>query len=148
MIPGFSTRLGWERRWKSFMANSKDWRSENVNAPELNCKVVKKVATPPLPPPFVHQRPLFRSISPFKQKISYPPQVTQFLEGPTPQPPWGGGGSNYEHPLVIFQVAANFLINQQQNIFAQGTLYSFFIPKRKLRSPSQNHSFYHISYYF
>ena len=47
MIPGFSTRLGWERGWKSCMANSKDWRSENVNMMiELNCKVVKKVATP------------------------------------------------------------------------------------------------------
>ena len=42
MIPGFSTRLGWERGWKSCMANSKDWRSENVNMIELNCKVVKK----------------------------------------------------------------------------------------------------------
>ena len=35
MIPGFSTRLGWEREWKSWrlgwescMTNSKDWRSE------------------------------------------------------------------------------------------------------------------------
>ena len=37
MIPGFSIRLGWERGWKSCMANSKDWRSENVNAIELNC---------------------------------------------------------------------------------------------------------------
>ena len=35
MIPGFSTRVGWERGWKSCMANSKDWRSENVNAIEL-----------------------------------------------------------------------------------------------------------------
>ena len=36
MIPGFSTRLGWEGGWKSCMANSKDWRSKNVNAIELN----------------------------------------------------------------------------------------------------------------
>ena len=35
------------------MANSKEERSENVNAIELNCKVVKKVASPP----FLHQPP-------------------------------------------------------------------------------------------
>ena len=50
--------------------------------------------------------------------------------------------------FVIFQVTADFLINQLQNIFTPGTLYSFFISKRKLRSPSENRSFYHISYYF
>ena len=46
MIPGFSTRLGWERGWKSCMANWKGWRSENVNAIKLNCKVVKKWQPP------------------------------------------------------------------------------------------------------
>ena len=40
MIPGFSKRLGWKRGLKSCMANSKEERSENVNAIELNCKVV------------------------------------------------------------------------------------------------------------
>ena len=28
MIPSFSTRLGWERGWKSCVANSKNWRFE------------------------------------------------------------------------------------------------------------------------
>ena len=60
MIPGFSTRLGWEHGWKSCMANSKDWRSENVNMIELNCKAVKKVATPHfyINPPFLGLSPL------------------------------------------------------------------------------------------
>ena len=57
MIPGFSTRLGWESGWKSYMANSKDWRSENVYVIELNCKVVKKVATSPAPPSLHHPPP-------------------------------------------------------------------------------------------
>ena len=86
MIPGFSTRLDErERGWKSCMVNSKDWRSENVNMTELNCKVVKKVATPP----FLHQPP-FQVYPPFLAKNFIPsPQVTQFLEGPTPPPsPW------------------------------------------------------------
>ena len=46
----------------------------------LNCKVVKKVATPPIStsiPPF-QVYPLFLA------KNFIPPQVTQFLEGPTP----------------------------------------------------------------
>ena len=43
-MPGFGTRLGWERGRKSCMDNSNDWRSKNVNVIELNCKVVKKVA--------------------------------------------------------------------------------------------------------
>ena len=41
-----------------------------VNVVELNCKVIKKVATPPpLPPPtppFLHQPPIFRFIPPGK----------------------------------------------------------------------------------
>ena len=60
MVPGFSTRLGWECGWKSCMDNSKDWRSENVNAIELNCKVVKKVV-----PPDFYINPPFRFIPPF-----------------------------------------------------------------------------------
>ena len=55
---------------------------------------------------------------------------------------------HFEKKNLIFQVTADFLINQLQNIFTTGTLYSFFISKRKLRSPSENRSFYHISYYF
>ena len=95
MILGFSTKLGWGRGWKSCMANSKDWRSENVNAIELNCKVVKKVATAP---PFLHQPPLSRFITPFLAKKFVPLQVTKFLEGPTPPPApliRGRGSSNY-----------------------------------------------------
>ena len=61
---------------------SKDWRSANVNAIELNCKVVKKVTTQistSTPPPF-------SALSPLSSKTfcTPPPQVTQFLEGPTP----------------------------------------------------------------
>ena len=29
MIPGFRTRLEWERGWKSCIVSSKDWRSKN-----------------------------------------------------------------------------------------------------------------------
>ena len=79
MIPGFSTRLGWERGWKSCMAKSKDRRSENVNVIELNCNVVKKVATP-LPPPYLHQAPLFRFIPPFLAKISSLPKWINFCK--------------------------------------------------------------------
>ena len=42
---------------------------------QLNCKVTQK-----------WQPPLFRVILPFQQNICYSPQVTQFLEGPTPPP--------------------------------------------------------------
>ena len=67
----------------------KDWRSENVNVIELNCKVVKKVATP-----HFYINPPFQVYSPFLAKNFVPlPQVTQFLEVPTP-PPFNkeGGG--------------------------------------------------------
>ena len=86
MIPGFSTRLGWERGWKSYMDNSKDWRSENEHAIELNCKIVKKVATPPL----------FSGLSPISsKKISHPPSDSIF-GSPTPSPLLiRKGGSNY-----------------------------------------------------
>ena len=49
-----------ENGWKSCMTNWKDWRSENVNLIELNCKVVKKVATPHfcINPPFSGLSPL------------------------------------------------------------------------------------------
>ena len=54
-----------------------------VNVIELNCKVIKKVATPSIftstPPP-----PPLQVYPPFLGKILYPPQVTKFLEGPTP----------------------------------------------------------------
>ena len=64
------------------MANSKTERSENVNAIELNCKVAKKLQPPP---PFLHQRPPpFSGLSLLSSKKIHTPQVTQFLEGPTP----------------------------------------------------------------
>ena len=104
MIPGFSTRLGWERGWKSCMANSKDWRSENASAIELNCKVVKKAATPP----FLHQPPppTFSGSSPLSSKKFRiapppPPQVTQFLEGPNPL-----GG-------VLTMIVETFIVNMK-----------------------------------
>ena len=51
---------------------------------ELNCKVVKKVATP-LPPPF-------------PAKNFTPHQVTRFLEGPSPPliRGMGGGGGGFQ----------------------------------------------------
>ena len=74
MIPGFSTRLGWERGWRSFMANSKDWRSENVNMIELNCKVVKKWQPSP-PPPISTSAPPFQVYPPILAKNFVPPNV-------------------------------------------------------------------------
>ena len=69
------------------MANSKDRRSENVNAIKLNCKVVKKVATP-----HFYINPPFQFYPPFLAKNFVPPQVTQF---------WGEGGSNYGFIYVL-----------------------------------------------
>ena len=45
---------------------------------QLNCKVIQKVATPPVQgyPPFLA-----------KFLVVPTPQLTQFLEGPTPTPP-------------------------------------------------------------
>ena len=50
---------------------------------ELNCKVVKKVATPSIST----STPPFSGLSPLSSKKFHTapsPQVTQFLEGPTP----------------------------------------------------------------
>ena len=79
MIPGFSTRLGWERQWKSCMDNSQDWRSKNINVIELNCKVVKKSGNrpPPTPSPIPTSTPPFQVYLPFLAKNFVPPQVTQ-----------------------------------------------------------------------
>ena len=57
----------------------KDWRSENVNAIKLNCKVVKKVRSP-LTTHFCINSP-FSGLSPFSSKKFCHPQVNQFLEG-------------------------------------------------------------------
>ena len=40
--------------------------------------------------------------------------------------------------FLIFQVNANFAINQLKNIFAQNTWHCFFRASKNLRSPSQN----------
>ena len=130
MIPGFSTRLGWEHGWKCYIANSKDWRSENLNEIELNCEVVKKVATSP---PHFYINPPFSGLSPHSSKrICTPsPQMTQFLEGPIPPLIRGGRGSNYEMPMLFLAMIKiivdliclinftpfNFVINSFQWIF-------------------------------
>ena len=55
--------------------------------------------------PYFYINPPFQFYPPFLVKNFEPPQVTQFLEGRTPPPPFkkGPGGSNYEaevlHPL-------------------------------------------------
>ena len=56
---------------------------------ELNCKVVKKVATPP-PPISILTLP-FQVYPPFLAKNLVPLHVTQFLEGPTLPLIRGGG---------------------------------------------------------
>ena len=90
MIPGFSTGLGWEREWESYMANSKEWRSEKVNAIELNCNVVKNVATPL--PISTSTPPTFSGLYPLSsKKFRTPFQVTQFMEGPTTPSPFNKG---------------------------------------------------------
>ena len=68
---------------------------------QLNCKVIKNVSTL-LPSPFLQQSlpPFFLGYPPFLAEFLVPPpQVAQFLEGPTTPPPspfnLGGGGSTY-----------------------------------------------------
>ena len=93
IIPGFSTRLGWKRGWKSCMANSKDWRSENVNVIEWSCKIVKKVATSPfyISPPFQVYLPFLA-----KEFSSPLPSDSVFGRSKTSSPPLiRRGGSNY-----------------------------------------------------
>ena len=129
MIARFSTRLGWECGWKCCMANSKDWRSENLNAIELSCEVVKKVATPP----FLHQPPhptppllLFRFIPPPKW-LNFWKDLSPFNKGVGGEE---GGGSNYEMPMLFLTMIKiidliclinftpyNFIVNSFQSIF-------------------------------
>ena len=78
------------------MANSR-LKIENVNMIELNCKVVKKVATP-----HFYINPHFQVYPPLLAN-NFVPQVTQFQEGPTPPLPHPPplireGGSNYDSP--------------------------------------------------
>ena len=64
----------------------------------LNCKVIKTSGTPP--PPLFYINPPFSGLTPLSsKKFRPPPQVTEFLEGPTPsfnkRVERGGRGSNY-----------------------------------------------------
>ena len=71
-----------------------------VNVIKLNCKVLKKVAYHP----FLHQPPLSRFILPLYQKNCTPlPQVTQFLEGPTPVPLEGKAEGKALDLLIVFK---------------------------------------------
>ena len=93
----FSTRLGWKRGWKSCMADSKDWRSENVNAIKLNCKIVKKFATPLhfcINPP-----PPFSGLSPLSTKKFRIPPSSDTIFGRSYPPPFNKGGG-----VVWFQL--------------------------------------------
>ena len=86
----FSTKLEWEHGWKSCIANSKDWRSENVNAIELNCKVVKKLQpSPPL-------------LSSKKFCIPQPSDSIFGTSSPTPPTPFNKDGKNYFCFLSFF----------------------------------------------
>ena len=71
------------------MANWKGWRSENVNAIKLNCKVVKKWQ----PPISTSTLPFQVYPSPFLAENFVPAHVTQYLEGPTP--------SNYDISVYV-----------------------------------------------
>ena len=62
-----------------------------VNVNELNCKVIKKVATPS-PSPNFYINPSFSGLSPLSRKNAIAPQVTKYLEGPTPPFNKEGGG--------------------------------------------------------
>ena len=66
---------------------------------QLNCKVIKKVATPP---PISTTIASFQGYPPFLATFLVPPQVAQFLEGPTPLLTRGEGGSNYALCFSIF----------------------------------------------
>ena len=117
MIARFSTRLGWECGWKCCMANSKDWRSENLNAIELSCEVVKKVATPPIststPPPHPSTAP-FQVYPPILAKHFVPPppkwlnfwkDLSPFNKGVGGEE---GGGFQLWNAYVIFDYDQNY----------------------------------------
>ena len=82
---------------RSCMAKSKDWRSENANGIELNCKVVNIVATSPPspappPPPNSTSTPPFQVYTPILPKNFIPhPSNSIFGRFYPPSPGWGGG---------------------------------------------------------
>ena len=74
---------------------------------QLNCKIIKNVVTPTIstatPPPL-------SGLSPLSSKfLVSPPQVTQFLEGPTPPPPFIKG-----RVLIIQRVIKQSMKSQRQ----------------------------------
>ena len=64
---------------------------------QLNCKLIKKWQPPP--PPFLYQ-PLFQGYPYILPKFLVPPQVTQFLESPTPLPLMKRLGSNNDNRII------------------------------------------------
>ena len=84
---------------------------------ELNCKVIKKVATPH----FYINPPPFQVYPPFLGKNVYPPQVTQFSEGPTPPPLIGRGrGGGRGDPTMESQCKLRQLRQHDQNFPMEG----------------------------
>ena len=77
----------------------------------MNRKVVKKWQRPP---PISTSTPAFQGCPPFLAKFLAPPQVTQFLEGPTPPLIRGRGGGqlcNVIHTYFIYPIYAGFKSN-------------------------------------
>ena len=84
---------------------------------QLNCKVIKKCQPPPPPHFYINSpSPAFLGLSPLSSKIFGTPQVTRFLEGPTPAPPLirggGVGRSNYDQPTKRMTNALLIIIAQ------------------------------------
>ena len=91
-----------------------------VNVIELNCKVIKKWQ------PLIStstSSPIFRFLPPFlaKKLCTPPPQVTQFLEGPTLTPSFNRGGgqrSNYVGAVekTLFPIKKNLSVERRKQL--------------------------------
>ena len=82
------------------MTNSKDWRSKNVNAIELNCKVVKTVVIPF----HFYINPSFSGLSPLSSKTLHTPSSDSIFERYYPDFNKGGceeGGGGGEVPTMF-----------------------------------------------
>ena len=90
---------------------------------QLNLKVIKEVATPPLPRCHFYINPPFSGLSPLSSTIFGPPQVTQLLESLIPPLIRGEGGFNYGFPclICIYDVQIIFL-----NYFFELYIYYYF----------------------
>ena len=91
-----------------------------VNVIELNCKVIKKWQ-PPISTST--SSPIFRFLPPFlaKKLCTPPPQVTQFLEGPTLTPSFNRGGgqrSNYVGAVekTLFPIKKNLSVERRKQL--------------------------------